>query len=306
MAFWYAETGKADIAWGVLDTACALSGLPAADRAAGPRAAIRVLNPDRDRFLEQRYFPVMVEIPGGKFGMGEDYRAHDQEVSSFQLARTETTWWQYMLYCTAAGVEPPEAPGWGMQGDNPVVNVSWYDVVQYANWLSEKQAPPAFYTINKTLQDTLNKSQFDDLKWTVLPRSNGGYRLPTEAEWEYAAGGGSKDRTEYAGTDSEELLKEYGWYAENSGSRTRPVGALKANALGLYDMSGNVWEWCWDWYEGYPENAEKDYAGPGEGSYRVYRGGSWTYHAENCRAAYRSDGTPAHRGYYVGFRLALQ
>jgi formylglycine-generating enzyme required for sulfatase activity len=313
-AFWYAETGVTREAWGVLDTACALAGRPPADRAAGPRAAIRALNPDRDRFLAQRYFPVMVEIPGGQATIGADtfvaygdtfsYPPFVVRVSNFQLARTETTWWQYMLYCAAAGVEPRSVPGWGMKGDNPVVNVSWYDVVQYANWLSEKQSLPAFYTINKTLQDMLNKSEYDDLKWTVLPRSNSGYRLPTEAEWEYAARAGT-DWT-FAGCNTAEQLGDYAWYDQNSDSRTRAVGRKKPNPFGLYDMSGNAWEWCWDWYGDYPKSAEKDYAGPSEGSDRVVRGGSWNNSAEFCRAAYRAYSTPTDRATYLGFRLALQ
>ena len=129
------------------------------------------------------------------------------------------------------------------------------------------------------------------------------YRLPTEAEWEYACRSGSKSA--YSFGDSSKSLGDYAWFYGNSDERTHPVGEKKANAWGLYDMHGNVWEWCSDWYDEYPKGAVSDPTGPKEGSYRVIRGGGWGYEAADCRSALRVRLTPVDRNRYLGFRLAL-
>jgi formylglycine-generating enzyme required for sulfatase activity len=126
------------------------------------------------------------------------------------------------------------------------------------------------------------------------------YRLPTEAEWEYAARGGNKSKGyTYAGSN---VLDEVGWYSEY---KTHPVGQKQANELGIYDMSGNVWEWCGDWYDAYPFTAQTNPKGPLSGSYRVLRGGSWHDPAERCRVSYRNSIYPDFRFYFNGFRLVL-
>jgi formylglycine-generating enzyme required for sulfatase activity len=161
------------------------------------------------------------------------------------------------------------------------------------------------------------------------------YRLPTEAEWEYAAGGGTGSppilggsgggrRTTYAGTSTESSLGDYAWYWKNSGDkqlsgkwdgdkimknncRTHPIKTKKPNALGLYDMSGNVWEWCSDWYgsDYYAQSSNSSNpTGPSSGSLRVSRGGSWRSDPQNCRVAGRIDYSPADRNVSLGFRLA--
>ncbi|MDR1972860.1 MAG: formylglycine-generating enzyme family protein [Treponema sp.] len=129
-----------------------------------------------------------------------------------------------------------------------------------------------------------------------------GYRLPTEAEWEYAAKGGDKGYLtfSYAGSNNADSV---GWYWDNSGERTHPVGTKQANSLGLYDMSGNVWEWCWDWYGSYSSAPQSDPAGAASGSYRVLRGGSWFYRAQYLRSANRNGMTPSNRDFDIGFRL---
>ncbi len=140
--------------------------------------------------------------------------------------------------------------------------------------------------------------------------ANHAYRLPTEAEWEYAARGGGNviHATKYAGSDK---LAEVGWFKDNSHGETKPVGMLAPNTLGLYDMSGNVWEWCHDWYSDayYKECAKKgvivDPSGPNSGSLRVLRGGSWVGDAQECRTACRGRHAPGAQGNNVGFRLAL-
>jgi formylglycine-generating enzyme required for sulfatase activity len=129
-----------------------------------------------------------------------------------------------------------------------------------------------------------------------------GYRLPTEAEWEYTARGGddSPGNFTYSGSNN---IDEVAWYEGNSGEKIHPVGTKKANVLGLYDMSGNVWEWCWDWYGDYSGKAEKDPVGVSSGSGRVIRGGSWNDSVSNQRSTFRGGNHPSNRNAYIGFRL---
>jgi formylglycine-generating enzyme required for sulfatase activity len=129
------------------------------------------------------------------------------------------------------------------------------------------------------------------------------YRLPTEAEWEYACRAGSK--AAYGFGDERDLLGDYAWFTQNSGGKTHPVGEKKPNAWGLYDMHGNVWEWCSDWHGEYPEGAVSDPTGSREASHRVVRGGGWFYEATFCRSAIRRWIVPAKRSDSIGFRVAL-
>ena len=129
------------------------------------------------------------------------------------------------------------------------------------------------------------------------------YRLPTEAEWEYASRAGSS--TAYCFGDDETRLGEYAWYYKNSGSTTHPVGEKRPNGWGLYDMHGNVWEWCNDWYGEYPSGSVTDPTGASSGSLRVYRGGSWDSLAAGCRSAFRLRFVPSLRCNDLGFRLVL-
>jgi formylglycine-generating enzyme required for sulfatase activity len=129
------------------------------------------------------------------------------------------------------------------------------------------------------------------------------YRLPTEAEWEYACRAGTD--TTYSFGDGSEELSQHGWFNGNSGNRPHPVAIKLPNGWWLYDMHGNVWEWCSDWYGKYPKLAVNDPSGPTEGSYRVIRGGSWNFGAAVCRSAYRYWTAPSCRSYFYGFRVAL-
>jgi formylglycine-generating enzyme required for sulfatase activity len=129
------------------------------------------------------------------------------------------------------------------------------------------------------------------------------YRLPTEAEWEYACRAGSS--TAFFFGDDEESLSDYAWYSRNSGERPHPVALKKPNAWGLYDMCGNVGEWCSDWFDEYPKGAVSDPVGPQGRSGRVQRGGGWNNGAVYCQAAYRGGVFPGCRATNGGFRLAL-
>jgi formylglycine-generating enzyme required for sulfatase activity len=159
----------------------------------------------------------------------------------------------------------------------PVEGVSWDDAQEYCRKLTERERAagrlPAGYE----------------------------YSLPTEAQWEYACRAGTTGP--YAGNGD---LSSMGWYDDNSGSTTHPVGQKQANAWGLYDMHGNVWEWCHDWYGSYPGGAVTDPTGASSGSYRVGRGGSWNLDAGFCRSALRIILDPSNRFINLGFRLALR
>lgn len=309
IAFWYGEAGNAERAAGLLDTVAQVAGKKI-DTRQPHRKVIEALDADAYNKLMERYYPVMlVKVEGGAFEMGSDTSResgeylHQQEVSSFQMAQYETTWWQYGLFCKATGRDS-ESPNWGKDGDNPVVNASWFDAIFYLNWVNTQFGLDTFYIVDMESKREGNWGDYYDV--SPNPEAKKGYRLPTEAEWEYAAGGGSQKRTRYAGTDDDEQLEDYAWYNENSEGRTRRVGTRKANTLGLHDMSGNVWEWCWDWYGNYPENPDKDYAGPKEeGSNRVVRGGSWISLPEYCRVARRGGSHPDDRLNAFGFRLVF-
>ncbi|MEK7254024.1 MAG: formylglycine-generating enzyme family protein, partial [Bacteroidota bacterium] len=299
------------------------------------RDAVRMVNSAALDSLLLRYYPLnnMVFVEGDTFIMGclpgdkncsDDETPYPAEVSTFKMAKTETTWWQYFLFCKATGHEY-FSHSWGMYGDNPVVNVDWYDAVQYANWASEQCNLKPAYMINSTQQDPTNESG-SRKNWLIKPDPTAnGFRLPTETEWEFAARGGKRHSPFiYSGGNN---LNDVAWFGENSGSRTHPVGTKNANALGLSDMSGNVWEWCWDWHGDYLEALDKDYKGTesgissgGEkkqpnqargkdyqgaesGWYRIVRGGSWDYVAEYCRTAYRYRNLPDYRRVNYGFRL---
>lgn len=310
LAFWFGETGYPQRAVGILDSAAQLvnntefpallQNLPQDTAAARQklRDAIRLFDKSTFDTLWARYYPVMVDVEGGTFQMGSgsgDEKLHSAKVSNFQIAKYETTWWQYALFCKATGRQY-ESPGWGTDGNNPVVNVSWYDARDYGNWLSRRMGYEEAMVQDEEGRDSL-----------VLGAN--GFRLPTEAEWEYAARGGKhKSPFTYAGSD---VIDEVAWYNKNSGSRTQAVGKLKYNALRLHDMSGNVREWCWDWFGPYPESPPLDYIGPTKpsddnyvGSNRVLRGGPWYDNADFARCSYRSYDYPGFRFDYVGFRLA--
>ena len=219
-------------------------------------------------------------IPAGEFLMGSpdsDSDARDNEkpqhtvriTKPFYLGVTEVTQEQYERMI---GTNPSRFKG----AQLPVENVSWEVAVEFCRKLSELPAERSAGRV---------------------------YRLPTEAEWEYACGAGST--TAYYFGDDDSMLGKYAWYARNSGGQTHPVGQKKPNGWGLYDMHGNVREWCSDWFEEYTSAAEDDPTGATAGSSRVIRGGSWGSFAGFCRSASRFWGQPSFRYYDLGFRLAF-
>lgn len=236
--------------------------------------------PDRE-IIGQDGAP-MVRIPAGEFRMGspdgkgnkEEHPVHEVRFTKpFAIARYETTFEAYDRFAQATGRTLPDDDGFG-RGRRPVINVSWQEAKDYAAWLSGQTGKR--------------------------------YRLPTESEWEYAAGAGGTD--EWSGTSAQEQLTAYAVYSANSQNRTAPVGSKKPNRLGLYDMSGNVWEWVEDCLHVNYKEAPKDgsawgKAAGGDCGLRVIRGGSWNSLPGSLRASFRFWDYPVNRYYYTGFRL---
>lgn len=207
-----------------------------------------------------------VLMPAGTFTMGsEDERpVHQVTISQpFYLGRYTVTQAQWVAIMR-------KSPSTFQGEHHPVESVSWEEVQEFIRWLNAREGG----------------------QW---------YRLPTEAEWEYAARAGSVTR--YSFGDDEGQLSKYAWYTANAGGTTHPVGQLRPNAWGLYDMHGNVWEWVQDWHRAYTAGPARDPQGPSLGPGRVMRGGGWTDSAESCGSAFRTHGIPDHRHDSLGFRL---
>jgi len=187
--------------------------------------------------------------------------------------------------------------------NRPVGHVSWYDAVAYANALSVADGLPKAYNLSGC-SGTPGKDNYSCSNVTLTaptPYATTGWRLPTEAEWEYAYRAGTT--TAWYNGDDESKVGDIAWFDENSSDTTHPVAQKQPNAWGLYDMAGNLWEWCWDWYGSYPGTVT-DPVGSTSGSYRVVRGGSWYHDASSTRAAYRYGIYPGYRSTAFGFRLA--
>ncbi len=233
---------------------------------------------------------------GSPEGVGENNERPQRQVtlSDFYISKYEVTNAEYAKFLNAKGNQEEGGSTWlditnnfcqiekagktfkakAGKENHPVIMVTWYGAKAYASWA--------------------------------------GGRLPTEAEWEYAAGGGNKSKGyKYSGSNK---INEVAWYRENSqiiekaisnGKGTHPIGKKKPNELGIYDMTGNVWEWCSDWYGSYGSAAETNPQGASSGSERVLRGGSWGNDAYDCRVAYRDSYNPSSSYYFIGFRIII-
>ncbi|MFI5461343.1 MAG: bifunctional serine/threonine-protein kinase/formylglycine-generating enzyme family protein [Isosphaerales bacterium] len=246
-------------------------------------------------FLSGRHRLKMARVTEGEFVMGSELDESERPPhririgSPFLLGVCPVT---QALYSAIAG-SPPLSLFKG-RDLNPVDTVSWFDAVRFCNLLSASDGLKPYYEIRADGR--------------IHEHGGTGYRLPTEAEWEYACRGGCASSYSYG--DDAEQLGDYAWYQQNSESSTHEVGQLAPNGLGLHDMHGNVWEWCWDWYAPYPSRSAAglssvpDPRGPAEGSERVLRGGSWNADIHQLRSAARNSYDPKEPLWYFGFRLA--
>ncbi|PXV95689.1 formylglycine-generating enzyme required for sulfatase activity [Lachnotalea glycerini] len=246
----------------------------------------------------------LVLVEGGSFvNSKSNYYDTNETISDFYMSKYEITQKEWV---EVMGSNPSE-----FQDDNlPVEMVSWYDCIEYCNKRSIKENLQPYYNIDKDHKDSNNQSEYDYIKWTItINEGANGYRLPTEAQWEYAAGGGQKSLNyQYSGSNKTE---EVAWFWRNSGNKylsgdwiwptiennnckTKLIGDKKSNELGLYDMSGNVREWCYDWYE------DSEYK---SGLYRVWKGGGWIGGETCCEASYRGKFEASGMGSDQGFRV---
>ena len=232
--------------------------------------------------------PAVIAVKGGTFKMGnldgyvDETPVHNVTLTDFSIGKYEVTVAQYRQFCNETGRKMPPDPKpewyqehdkavpWQWNDNNPIVNVTYFDAVSYCKWLTEKYGET--------------------------------YALPTEAQWEYAARGGQMSKNyKYAGSDD---IDEVAWYDETTREKgIHPVGKLKPNELGIFDMSGNAWEWCLDYYGNYPSSSQKDPKGPSAGMYRVIRGGSWYYVEDMARITSRDGPEPQFTNYNYGFRV---
>jgi formylglycine-generating enzyme required for sulfatase activity len=244
--------------------------------------------------------PAMVPVPGGQFTMGGGPRApryekprHPVRVDSFRISQHEITLAQYDAFCRATERPLVADRGWG-RGRRPAIHVSWYDALRYCNWLSRQQGYEPAYSFSGDTGRAVR------CNWQAS-----GFRLPTEAEWAYAAYGGP-DGLPYAFAGANEAQRVAWYFTEGAPTpRTHPVGRKAPNELGLYDMSGNVWEWVWDRYAGdyYRRSPVDNPRGPAEGTRRVVRGGSWFSWKYYVRYASRAAERPGYTNSNVGFRV---
>jgi formylglycine-generating enzyme required for sulfatase activity len=265
---------------------------------------------------------VLIKIPAGTFTMGSPATEAGRFANETQHSVTLTKSFyigKYLVTQEQYQAVMGSKPSWskiavtgesGTPGKLPVEQVSWYDALVFCNKLSVMEGLSPAYSISGSTDPAVwgNVPTTDnDAKWdaAVIVANSTGYRLPTEAQWEYACRAGKAAAFNDGNNDYRDRAKveAVGWFDSNSGNRTHQVGLKTANAWGLYDMHGNVWEWCWDWYKADITTDTTDPLGASSGGDRVGRGGLWGASARYARSAWRSRVSPSCRNIDLGFRL---
>lgn len=248
---------------------------------------------DINSFCENTFLELVL-VEKGQFFMGDVNEGNKHELTyDFAINKSLTTFDDFDRYCKSSGNKQPDDQDWGI-GSRPLINVSWFDAIAYCNWLSRNEFLSNAYDSYGNLLD-------EEGRITTDPSKVVGYRLPTEAEWEYAAKGGKKSK-EYRFSGSNNA-HEVAWYFSNSSDKTREVCLKAPNELGIYDMSGNVWEWCSDWYHSYSHLAKTNPYNSTSSSFRVIRGGSWYNVEMDLSVSNRSKASPTKTSNYLGFRI---
>ncbi|MBN2890797.1 MAG: SUMF1/EgtB/PvdO family nonheme iron enzyme [Bacteroidales bacterium] len=239
--------------------------------------------------------PEMVLVEGGTFIMGgsgsgsmDEMPEHEVTVNDFYMAKYEVTFDDFDLFCQATGYKKLNDGNFG-RGKLPAINICWKGAIFYCNWMSSR------FNLDKVYDIKVDSSGLTilNINWDA-----NGFRLPTEAEWEYAARGGK------SGRNMGDLV-EFAWFAENSDNMPHEVGTLKPNSLGIYDISGNAYEWCWDYYDPkYYSNSPKDNPkGPEKGKNRIYRGGYFNAVEDFMIVSRRFNLEPTINDGQIGIRL---
>ncbi len=247
-------------------------------------------------------------VPAGQFQRDGESNGDNISIISepYRMSQHEITRQQFQ---DIMGDDPSDT-GSSSGTSDPVQQVNWYHAIAFCNKLSLEEGLTPVYSVTGV--------DFSSLTFAEIPTSTNsdwnaancdwsadGYRLPTEMEWMWAAMGAEDDYTKaFAGDDGTNSIEDYAWYDDNSASKTHPAGEKPANELGLHDMSGNVYEWCWDWYDSdYPTGERTDYQGAASEAYRVKRGGSWSSDSSDCTVSYRNFSFPDYHGSNSGFRV---
>ena len=247
--------------------------------------------------------------------LGIAFPVHEVSLYKFQIGKYEVTyalWTEVKTWAESNGYTFASVGAQGSVGSttdqHPVTEINWRDCIAWCNAYSEyKNLDPAYYKTSAKTAIYSNSSTDGDISNDCVDWPANGFRLPTEAEWEYAAryidGTSVSPGDQHSGYNLYPDIGDCAWYNSNSGLSTHPVGQLQANSLGARDMSGNVNEWCWDWYDNYPNTPQVNPLGSISGTYRVIRGNSWGGNAAGCRTAIRNESD--HTGVYpdVGFRV---
>lgn len=261
----------------------------------------------------------MLLVEGAVYVMGnntgenrrpDERPVHNVMIPDFFVSKYEITVNDYRRFCTKTGNDMPPEPKNGWQDNHPITNINWYDAITFCNWLSNEKGLTPFYNIDSTKEDPNNLSTLDKYKWLVSFNSEAnGFRLPFEAEWEYVARGGREGTFILFGEEeemTEEHLSYIAWFKGNNDPfGTKAVGLKDPNELGVYDIFGNVSEWCNDWYDKnyYDRSPRNNPYGPVKGENRVIRGGYFNSYPQSLYAYRRNSFTPDRYAIFIGFRV---